>query len=374
MSAIYIHIPFCKRLCGYCDFFKSVKTQQIDASLEAMREEIVSQRNFLSDHNIETIYFGGGTPSLISVQAVGEFIDLISQHYDVGGLKEVTLEANPDDITLEYLEGLRCVGVNRLSIGVQSFDDDELRFMNRRHSSQQAIEAVRMAQSVGFDNITIDLIFGVDGFGIETLNRSIDIALSLGVQHISAYHLTIEDGTQFARKVSKGEFAIVAEQVSEEEYSLLEQRLSEAGFEHYEVSNYALEGRRSLHNSSYWQGVEYLGIGAGAHSYNGEVRRMNIESIEGYLSGEDGRYQTEVLSQIDRYNEFVMTSLRCCEGIDINVMRSKFPYWLYLYIIEVGKSWIERGILCHNEDYLYIPTRYFLLSDAVIESLFFDGE
>ncbi len=233
MSAIYLHIPFCKRLCGYCDFFKSVKLHYLEPVLESMERELVEEKGFLGSDDesqkIETIYFGGGTPSLISAEQVGRFLAIISENYSVESLREVTIEVNPDDLSLQYLTELRKVGVNRLSIGIQSFDDEELRFMNRRHSSQQAIEAVRLAQSVGFDNITIDLIFGLEGFGEKVLARSIEIALSLGVQHISAYHLTIEQGTPFARKVQSGAMRVVDDSVSQGEYDLLERELTAAG-------------------------------------------------------------------------------------------------------------------------------------------------
>ncbi len=372
MSAIYFHIPFCKRLCGYCDFFKSVKLQHLDATLDAMERETVEQREFLTDDNIQTIYFGGGTPSLVPPPRLAALIDLVKCHYTTSQLREVTLEVNPDDLTPDYLLAVRAAGVNRLSIGVQSFNDDELRFMNRRHTSSQAIEAVRAAQSVGFDNITIDLIFGVDGFGQEHLRRSLDTALSLDVQHISAYHLTIEGGTNFARKLNRGELHVVSEEVSEAEYMLVEKVLTEAGFDHYEVSNYAKSGFRSIHNSSYWHGVHYLGIGPGAHSFNGVQRRKVCSSIEGYLDeGAAGRYDVEVLSEVDHYNEFVMTSLRCCEGIDLRELDRRFANHLSEYACRAAESWLSSGKMHREGGRLFIPSDYFLLSDLIIESMFY---
>lgn len=375
MSAIYLHIPFCKRLCGYCDFFKSVKLQHLDSVLESMEGELVEQKGFLGDEaesqKIETIYFGGGTPSLISPRQVKRFLDIISDNYSTHALSEVTIEVNPDDITLSYLTELREAGVNRLSIGIQSFDDNELKFMNRRHSSQQAIDSVRMAQSVGFDNITIDLIFGVEGFGEQILRHSIGVALSLRVQHISAYHLTIESGTQFARKVEQGAMKIVSDEVSQAEYALLERELTAAGYEHYEVSNYALPNFRSRHNSSYWRGVKYLGVGPGAHSYNGGERRMAVNSIEKYLLGGDERYESEKIYLIERFNELIMTSLRCCEGVDLLQLRAEFPAKFYTHIQKNALSWLKEGQLIENNGKIFIPTKYFLVSDLIIESLFY---
>ncbi len=370
MSAIYIHIPFCKRICGYCDFFKSVKLQYLEPTRTAISEELVRQRDFLGGSPVDTIYFGGGTPSLLGEGQISSLLGVISKNYDLSNLSEVTLEANPDDLTMQYLEGLRRGGVNRLSIGVQSFDDRLLQFMNRRHNAQQAIDAVGMAQSVGFDNITIDLIFGVDGFGVGSLRSSIATALSLGVQHISAYHLTIEENTPFACRVARGAMRLVDDSVSQSEYLLIESELTSAGFQHYEVSNYALDGFRSKHNSSYWHGVHYLGVGPAAHSFNGEMRRYAVESIEGYLAGGDARYEIEHLSIEDHYNEYVMTSLRCAQGIDLDLLEERFPLKFVNYFMENIKDWISGGKLRCDNRHIYIPSCHFLISDSIIESLF----
>ncbi len=332
--------------------------------------ELSEQRDFLEDKTIKTIYFGGGTPSLLSAEQVGAFLSRIDELYDTSQLEEVTLEANPDDLTLEYLSALRGAGVNRLSIGVQSFDDDELRFMNRRHSSQRARDAVRDAREVGFDNIAIDLIFGVQGFSQEVLNRSIDAALELDVEHIAAYHLTIEPNTAFGRRVQRGEFSAVAEDVSEREYMVLHDRLTQAGYEHYEVSNYAKPGRRSKHNSSYWQGVEYLGVGAGAHSYSGVRRRWAKDSIECYLAGGVERYDGEELTAEDMQNEMVMTSLRCMEGLNIERFRERFGDAATRGVERAARRWIDGGELCLSAGWLYVPAEHFMVSDMVIESLF----
>ena len=342
----------------------------MQSTLDAMRSELIAERDFLRDKRIETIYFGGGTPSLVSAQTIADFMRLISENYDCSTLGEVTLEANPDDLSLEYLCELRKAGINRLSVGIQSFDDAELKFMNRRHTAQQAIRAIKDAQSVGFDNITIDLIFGVCGFGADVLRRSIEQALELHVQHISAYHLTIEQGTLFARRVERGEFCAVDDEVSEREYALMESMLCEAGYEHYEVSNYALPTFRSRHNSSYWHGVHYLGIGPGAHSFNGDVRRWVDSSVEEYLKCGAERYESEKLSTKERYDEYVMTALRCAEGVDLADLRARFSDELYLCIIGASKSWLESGHLVRENDRLYIPTSHFLISDSIIESLF----
>ena len=368
MAGLYFHIPFCRRICAYCDFFRVADLGHLPVAIEAMHAEMEEQRDFLHDSHIRTIYFGGGTPSLVAPARIQQLIDHAAQLWDCSGVEELTLEGNPDDITKEYVEALRGTSINRISLGVQSFDDAELRFMNRRHTAEEAATAVKRLQDSGIENITIDLIFGVDGYGVEVLERSIDKALSLGVQHISAYHLTIEPATTFYRRVQRGQMREVAEECSEREFRLIEKRLCEAGFEHYEVSNYALKGYRSQHNSSYWSGAEYLGIGAGAHSFNGQERHWSVQSLAEYIAGRE--YESEVLTEKDHYNEYVMTSMRRCEGIDPQHIRECFGEPQYNKVLSEAQRWIESGELVVDGHNLRIPTSRFMLSDAVIESFF----
>ena len=245
MAGLYFHIPFCKRVCAYCDFYKSVDLRRMDPLLESMHRELDARREYLGGEPVRTRYFGGGTPSLCAPEAVAGLLDHAATLFDCTAAEETTLEANPDDLTPAYLAVLRRAGVNRLSVGIQSFDDACLKLMNRRHNAAQAVEAVRSAQREGYENITVDLIFGVPGFGNDTLRRSLDSALALGVQHISAYHLTVEPGTAFGRRAARGQFAPVDEATSETEYALVHETLTGAGFEHYEVSNFALPGFRA---------------------------------------------------------------------------------------------------------------------------------
>lgn len=368
MAGVYFHIPFCKRICAYCDFYRSAELKYMDSVIEAMHSELEEQAGYLNDKKIRTIYFGGGTPSLLPPAELQHFIDHVAELYDCNDVSEITTEANPDDITAEYVKALRETAVNRVSLGVQSFDDDELRFMNRRHTAEEAATAVKRLQDSGIENITIDLIFGVDGYGDEVLERSINKALSLGVQHISAYHLTIEPATTFYRRVQRGHMREVAEECSEREFRLIEKRLCEAGFEHYEVSNYALKGYRSQHNSSYWSGAEYLGIGAGAHSFNGQERHWSAQSLTEYIA--DREYESEVLTAKERYNEYIMTSMRRCEGVDTQHIREYFGEQQYNKVISEAQRWIESGDLVVDGHNLRIPTSRFMLSDAVIESFF----
>lgn len=368
MAGLYFHIPFCRRICAYCDFFRSANLRHMDKAIEAMHAEMEEQVDFLSDRDIRTIYFGGGTPSLIAPSKVQRLIDHASTLWDCSSVEEITLEANPDDITPEYVAALRSTAVNRISLGVQSFNDEELRMMNRRHSAAGAIEAVKRLQDAGIENITIDLIFGVDGFGEQVLEQSIEQTLSLDVQHISAYHLTIEPRTAFHHRLQSGQMRVVDEQVSEREYALLHNHLTAAGYEHYEVSNYARKGFRARHNSSYWHGAQYLGIGTGAHSYNGQVRRWSQQEVEEYI--EHREYEQEQLSTLDHRNEYVMTALRCAEGIDLEQLEREFGKEAREQITQAAKRWATTGDVVVNDREIRIPAERFLISDAVIESLF----
>ncbi|MEG2240717.1 MAG: radical SAM family heme chaperone HemW [Alistipes sp.] len=368
MAGIYFHIPFCKRICAYCDFFKSLDISKMGALIEAMHAELELRHGSLHDRHIRTIYFGGGTPSLCEPQALQGLIDHAARLFDCHDLAECTTEVNPDDLTEEYLARLRDTDINRLSIGIQSFDNAELKLMNRRHTAEQAIEAVRRAQQAGFTNITIDLIFGVSGFGSEILQHNIQTALSLGVQHISAYHLTIEPNTAFGRKVAHGGFAAVPDAVSEAEYLFTHHALTQAGFEHYEISNYALPGFRAQHNAAYWSGVEYLGIGPAAHSFDTQTRHWGVNSIEEYIKGAPGGEET--LSERDHFNEYVMTSLRTLEGIDLRLLATQFGQTRLDILRREAAPFLLTGTLRVEKGKMAIPPEKFLVSDNVIAHLF----
>lgn len=370
MAGIYLHIPFCKRRCAYCDFYKSVRTGLLDAVLRRMHRELDLRRDYLHDRKVETVYFGGGTPSLCRPDQLGGLLRHIRGLFDCSGLEETTVEANPDDLTPELLEGLRREGVDRLSIGIQSFDDAELKFMNRRHDAARAVRAVKLAREAGFGNLTIDLIFGVPGFGGEVLERSLGRALELRPEHISAYHLTVEPDTAFGRRAARGELRPVEESVSEEEFARVHRTLTEAGYEHYEVSNFALPGRRARHNSAYWSGREYLGIGPAAHSFDGESRRWSTDTAESYAGEGDFRFEEERLTLRDRRNEYVMTRLRCADGLSLDDFRKRFGRPAAERIEREAGVSLAGGNLRREGDRLFVPPERFLLSDAVIGTLF----
>lgn len=373
MAGIYIHIPFCKSLCHYCDFYKTMGTARKQLVLDGLLREMELQRSFLPEKTIGTIYFGGGTPTVCAPAELSRLIAQVRSLWECMPPAEVTVEANPDDLVPGYAAALADAGVNRLSIGIQSFDEGMLSLMNRRHDGRGAVDAVRQAQREGFTNISADLIFGIPGETMQVLEKDIDRLLELRVQHVSAYHLTIEPMTVFGKKYQRNELTPVEEIQSERQYLLVHDKLTGAGYEHYEISNYALPGYRSRHNSAYWMGIPYLGIGPSAHSFDGRMRRWTVSSVEKYLEGLEGGtvYQCEFISPDDRYNEYVMLSLRCCEGLLLEELEQRFGRKKAEYFLTAAGNALNCGNLCCDEGRYYIPAERFLLSDRVIGDLFY---
>lgn len=369
MATLYFHIPFCKRICTYCDFYKVGAIELIPRVVEVMHRELDNRASYIKDRHLTSIYFGGGTPSLLQPKQIEELIDHARTLFDCSEVEEITLEANPDDLNAEYIAQLQQTSINRISLGIQSFDDRVLTFMNRRHSASEARECVERLRKAGYNNISIDIIFGVAGFGDEWLRETISEAIKLGAEHISAYHLTVEERTRLGIMVRKGEYLPVSEEQSESDYRLVEEMLCKAGYEHYEVSNYAKPDYRAKHNSAYWRGVEYLGIGAGAHSFSGDDRRWCISSAKEYSEG-NIRFESEKLSTTDHLNEYIMTSLRTKEGIDLQHISATYGKKECERILKQALGWQERGAITIANNRLFIPTSEFMLSDAIIESLF----
>ena len=369
MATLYFHIPFCKRICTYCDFYKVGAIELIPRVVEVMHRELEERASYLKSKKLTSIYFGGGTPSLLHPEQIEGLIAHARRLFDCAMVEEITLEANPDDLNAEYIAQLQKTSINRISLGIQSFDDRVLQFMNRRHTASEARECVERLRRAGYNNISIDIIFGVAGFGEEWLRDTIVEAIKLNAEHISAYHLTVEERTRLGLLVRKGEYQPVSEEQSESDYHLVESMLCEAGYEHYEVSNYAKPGCRAKHNSAYWRGVEYLGIGAGAHSFSGDDRRWCISTAKEYCEG-NIRFESEELTTTDHLNEYIMTSLRTKEGIDLNYIKAKYGDMEHNRILSEARAWQERGVLAIADNRLFIPTSEFMLSDAVIESLF----
>ncbi len=367
MAGIYYHIPFCKRICSYCDFYRTARLGRLESVIAAMRREIGARADYLGGEAIRTRYFGGGTPSLCSIGQLRALLTATEAAFDCSAVEETTLEANPDDLTAAYLTALRGLGIDRLSIGIQSFDDGALRLMNRRHTADEAEQAVRRARTAGFDNVTVDLIFGIPGFGGASLERSLDRLLRLGAPHVSAYLLTVEPRTRFGLLAERGELREVSEERCEEEYLLIHKRLTEAGYEHYEVSNYALPGFRSRHNSRYWDGTPYLGIGPAAHSFDGRSRCWNVASVERYLDGAPA--EGETLTEEDRRLEYLLTRLRTADGFATADFAARFGTERLARLVAAARPLLAAGWLAQQEGRLRIPAERLLASDAVIRAL-----
>lgn len=364
-SSLYIHIPFCKKLCGYCDFYKTMSLARLPEVLVRTAEEMRQRAPMLVGTTLKTIYFGGGTPTVCAPEELGSLIRLAGEVFGTSEVEEITVEANPDDLTEEYLAGLRRVGVNRLSIGIQSFRDEDLGMMNRRHTAEEAVGAVERARKAGFDNISIDLIYGLPTATLEDWRANVRRAVELGVEHISAYHLTIEENTIFGKKG----VTTAPEELSDEEYRVLCEELREAGYEHYEISNFALPGRRSKHNSAYWKSTPYLGLGAGAHSFDGEqTRSWNLPSIAKYLEGAPA--ECETLSLQERYEEVVMVSLRTVEGVDLGLLEEWFGGAKRVEFERIAKPFVERGVLVRKGEFVAFAEEHWLISDSVIAEFF----
>jgi oxygen-independent coproporphyrinogen III oxidase len=329
MAGIYLHIPFCKQACHYCDFHFSTNAEIKKDLVRAMGEEIRLQRHYLQGERPQTIYFGGGTPSLLDRDELQFLLRTITETHDVYPSAEITLETNPDDLTVQKLTDLRSLGINRLSIGIQSFDDDILMYLNRIHFADTAIRSVEAARASGFDNISIDLIYAIPGVSLQRWKKNIDQALALHPEHISAYTLTIEEKTAFGKWFATGKLIPVDEALAAEQLELLMSALSSAGYRQYEISNFARPGFESRHNSAYWKGDKYLGIGPSAHSYNQTTRQHNVANNHQYVrSIKEGKIPAdkEVLKKGDRINEYILTTLRTDNGCNLSLLKRDFDY------------------------------------------------
>lgn len=373
MAGIYLHIPFCKQACHYCDFHFSTNTAIREELITFMGEEISLQRSYLEGDAIHSIYFGGGTPSLLSAGEINYLLQKVYVTQPVSADAEITLEANPDDLHDQKLIELKAAGINRLSIGVQSFDDETLKYFNRSHNAQAAVSSVQLARAAGFDNISIDLIYAIPGLTLEGWRRNIEQAISLKPQHISAYSLTIEEKTAFGKWSTKGKLIPVEEQAAAEQVELLITTLAHAGYKQYEISNFAQPGYESRHNQGYWQGEKYLGVGPSAHSFNLKTRQHNVANNHLYVrSLREGRIpaEEEILKKEDQINEYILTTLRTSAGCDLAVLKSRFGYdILTLHHGYLGE--LERQDLIRLEGHqLRLTEAGMLLADKISSDLF----
>lgn len=370
MAGIYIHIPFCRQACFYCNFHFVTTLTHKNELLNALLKETEIQKDYLENETFETIYFGGGTPSILHVSDLQKQMEKIRSLFRIIAGSEITLEANPDDITKEKLIGWKEIGINRLSIGVQSFFEDDLRWMNRAHSAKQATDNLQLAKEY-FENITIDLIYGLPALTDDQWKQNVEKALNYNIPHLSCYALTVEPKTPLQKMINEKKSKDINPGKQSRQFLLLMQWMQEAGYEHYEISNFSKPGFRSRHNSSYWQGKKYLGLGPSAHSFNGGSRQWNISNNKNYIesiSREILPIEKEILSPVQQLNEYIMTSLRTMEGINLYKISEKAKHKL----MTQSKKFIERGLIKEKNECLILTKEGKLLADGIAADLFFD--
>ncbi len=371
MSGIYLHIPFCKKACHYCNFHFSTSANYVNEMVAALKSEVLLRKHEII-RPVETIYFGGGTPSMLSTAALSELIKAITSHYSVTATPEITVEANPDDLSPLYLTQLKNTGVNRLSIGVQSFHDAELKLMNRAHSGKQAMQSVVWAQEV-FENVSIDLLFGTPHTTISDWKKNLETALALNVPHISSYALTLEPKTALEHFVKKGVVSLLDEKEVEEQFLYLVDTLTANGYEHYELSSFGKSGFHSKNNTAYWKGKPYLGIGPSAHGFDGVHRYWNVSNNAVYMKkiGEGQLPQTvEKLSVIDKFNEAIMIGLRASWGVSLNLMEQELGSRYREHLEQQAQRFINEGLLQIADNCLKTTRRGAFLADGIAADLF----
>ena len=370
MAGIYIHIPFCSSRCIYCGFYSTTALEQRQRYVDAVVKELEERKSQgeSEDECIGTVYLGGGTPSQLTPSQLQQLFDAIHHTYKVETDAEITMECNPDDITVEYAAALSQLPVNRVSMGAQTFSDERLRFLRRRHTSSQVTQAVDTLRTAGIGNVSVDLMYGFPGETFNDWTDDIEAALALDAEHLSAYCLTIEEGTPLYQMFASDTAPICEEELERQMYEALIDKLTAAGYEHYEISNFAKPGYRSRHNSSYWNGTPYLGIGAAAHSYNLKSRRWNVADIIKYMEGiEQGhpRFEEEKIDNDTRYNDTVTVALRTCEGIDLKALSPKHRD----YCLRNARRFLDDHLLEHAGDYLRLTRRGLFVSDMVMSEL-----
>lgn len=373
MAGIYIHIPFCKQACHYCDFHFSTSLKKKEEMLAGLKHEMALRQTELDGEIIETIYFGGGTPSILEVDEINDLIQTVNNLFEVNENPEITLEANPDDLDKATLYKLAESRVNRLSIGIQSFYEDDLKMMNRAHNSTEAIECLEIATSL-FDNISIDLIYGIPNMSNERWLSNVQRILDLGIPHISCYALTVEERTALNKLIKKGVIPSPEEEVAHQHFMLLIETLKANGYIHYELSNFAKPGYYSKNNSAYWLGKKYLGIGPSAHSFDGVHRSWNIANNSLYIkdiSEDKLPREIEELNLTDRYNEYIMTGLRTIWGVDLTRVEREFGKTYHDYLVKLSAPFLEEELMHKEGDILTITNKGKFLSDGIASDLFY---
>jgi len=372
MAGLYIHVPFCKTICHYCDFYRITDKKYYADYVMALVNEIESQAGFILENTIETLYFGGGTPSQMLPKDLDIILQSLRKYGVARDLIEFTFEMNPDDVTSEYLIALKGLGVNRISLGIQSLDDTILRYLHRRHNAQSALKAIELIQSFECFEISIDFIYGIPDLDIGIWEETLHRALSLGVNHISAYHLTIENDTVFGKMYEQGLLKVVAEDESVLQFDTLMKLCKVSGYEQYEISNFAKNGKYAQHNSSYWNNTEYIGFGPGAHSYIANNRFWNLSDIHKYIAnGKSGQFvrESEDLTDLDRYHEYIITNLRTKWGISLNLMLERWPQYQKNFLNALEKGFAGNSLFQQN-DRISLTQSGILISDHIFKEFF----
>ncbi|MBB3700943.1 radical SAM family heme chaperone HemW [Flammeovirga yaeyamensis] len=374
MSGIYFHIPFCKQACHYCDFHFSTSLKLKNDVVKGMLWELDKQKEYINE-NIETIYFGGGTPSILSIDELSVLLDKVHNNFNTSGVKEVTLEANPDDITKEKLAFWKKLGITRLSIGLQSFYGPHLELMNRAHNAEESLNAVKMAQDAGFNNLTIDLIYGIPYQDHSVWYKDLETALSLNVPHISSYCLTVEEKTALGAWTKKGKFKPAEDEYAAEQFEHLVKTLSQNGYDHYEISNFAKPGFYSQHNSAYWKGKPYLGIGPGAHSFNGSDSRQynvsnNAKYVKSIVQQNTLMFDKEMLTRADGINEYILTTLRTIWGCDLQFLLDNYQFDLLKEMKEEVDRFYASDWIKVKNNHLMLTEKGKLFADKISSELF----
>jgi oxygen-independent coproporphyrinogen-3 oxidase len=372
MAGIYIHIPFCKVFCNYCDFYSITDNSEIESLVQAVMLETAMQRRYLDGETVETIYLGGGTPSLLTAGQTGQMISAIRNNFSVSDDPEITVEVNPDDVYEGYFSELAGAGVNRVSLGVQSWNDKRLKYLGRRHDAGQSAKALQLAFKEGIVNVSADLIYGIPGMTTGDLKHDLEETFAFPVTHLSAYHLTIEEGTRFGKMKKEKKLIEPEEEISNAMFTLLGNICREKGFIHYEISNFAREGYISRHNSAYWKQVPYLGLGPSAHSFNRTSRQWNVSDVKKYIrSVNSGKvpFEKEELDKLTIFNEYVMTSLRTIWGIDLELVEAYYDKELHDYLVNLSGKYIRYGLMHREKNTLVLTDQGRMISDNIIAEL-----
>jgi oxygen-independent coproporphyrinogen-3 oxidase len=375
MAGIYLHIPFCTQKCHYCNFFSLASKKNTAAFVSAICNEIVLQKDYLQNESISTIYFGGGTPSLLNNSDLKNIFENVFSTFKIEEDAEITLEANPDDLKIDKIKELSDSPINRLSIGIQSFFDDDLQFLNRSHSSNQASEAIFNAHKQGLSNISIDLIYGIPTLTDKKWKENIKIAIDSGVQHISAYSLTVEANTAFDLFIKKGRIKAPEEEQAARQFEILMDTMNNQGFIHYEISNFCKEGFFSRHNSNYWKQQKYLGLGPSAHSFDLDSRQWNVANLQQYIQSINAGnipFEKEILTASQKYNEYIMTGLRTIWGVNLKEVKLKFGEEFLSYLNKNSQKYIADKTMELKENALILTEKGKFLADGIASDLFID--